>query len=288
MKAAAVRYARPESLTQAFVLLAEHGDSAQILAGGQSLVPMLNLRLAQPELLIDITRIPGLNGITVNNGIVRIGALVTHRELEHSLLIARHAPLLAKAVPHVAHVAIRNSGTVGGSVALADPAAEYPACLVALDASIVLASSNGERRLRATDFFQGIYSTAIEPGELVSAIEFAACSPGQVFEFSELARRHGDYAMIGLAAVARRDGSGAAVRLIELRLAFLGAGQTPMLAQQAAAQVIGRILDNAAVLAAQNMLENELAPLDDLNAKAATKLHMARILLARVLRELAQ
>ena len=288
MKAAAVRYARPESLTQAFALLAEHGDSAQILAGGQSLVPMLNLRLAQPELLIDITRIPGLNAITVENGVVRIGALVTHRELEHSFLIARHAPLLAKAVPHVAHVAIRNSGTVGGSVALADPAAEYPACLLALDASIVLASSNGERRLRAGDFFQGIYSTAIEPGELVSAIEFAASGSGQVFAFAELARRHGDYAMIGLAAVARRDGSGGAARLSELRLAFLGAGPTPMLAQQAAAQVIGRILDNASVLAAQNMLENELSPLDDLNAKAATKLHMARILLARVLRELTQ
>lgn len=288
MKAPAVSYARPESLSEAFALLAEHGESAQILAGGQSLVPMLNLRLAQPEWLIDITRIPGLNGITVNDGIVRIGALTTHREIEHSLLIARHAPLLAKAVPHVAHVAIRNSGTLGGSVALADPAAEYPACLLALDALIVLASSTGERRVSAVDFFQGLYATAILAGELVSAVEFTASKPGQVFAFAELARRQGDYAMVGLAAAARRDGLGSSARLSELRLAFLGAGPTPVLAQQAASRVMNQALGQSVVLAAQNALDEALAPLDDLNAKAATKLHLAKVLLARVLRELAE
>jgi aerobic carbon-monoxide dehydrogenase medium subunit len=310
MKASAVNYARPESLAQVFALLAEYGDSAQILAGGQSLVPMLNLRLAQPDVLVDITRIEGLNGITVNDGLVRIGALVTHHDIEHSALIARHAPLLAKAVPHVAHVAIRHCGTMGGSVALADPAAEYPACLVALDAQVVMSSNSGERRLAASDFFLGIYETALQPGELVTAVEFAASQSGQVFVFSELARRQGDYAMVGLAAVARRDGVGSGVdvivgagsgtggtggtggatgtvRLSELRLAFLGAGPTPMLARNAATRVSGKLLNDTVVTAAQDALDNELAPLDDLNAQAATKLHLAKVLLARVLHELA-
>lgn len=288
MKAPAVSYSRPESLAQVFALLAEHGDSAQILAGGQSLVPMLNLRLAQPDLLIDITRVKGLGGITVNDGKVRIGALVTHRELEHSLLIARHAPLLAKAVPHVAHVAIRNSGTFGGSVALADPAAEYPACLLALDAQIVLVGGKGERRVAAKDFFHGIYATALAPGEIISAIEFAASESNQVFAFQELARRHGDYAMVGLAGAARRDGSGASAKLTAVRLAFLGAGNTPVLASKAAALVNGQSLSSSLISAAQQSLASELAPLDDLNAQAATKLHMAGVLLARVLRELAE
>jgi aerobic carbon-monoxide dehydrogenase medium subunit len=286
LKASAVSYARPETLSQAFALLAQYGDSAQILAGGQSLVPMLNLRLAQPDVLIDITRIKGLNEITVNGGLVRIGALVTHREIEHSALVARHAPLLAQAVPHVAHVAIRQCGTLGGSVALADPAAEYPACLVALDAMVVLTSHGGERRVGASDFFQGIYTTALQAGELVTAVEFAACTSEQVCVFSELARRHGDYAMVGLAAVARRDGVGESARLSALRLAFLGAGPTPMLAQNAAALVNGQIVTNAVVLAAQAELNDELAPLDDLNAQAATKLHLAKVLLLRVLHEL--
>ncbi len=286
MKAPAVSYARPESLAQVFALLAEYGDSAQILAGGQSLVPMLNLRLAQPDVLIDITRIDGLNKIEVNAGRVRIGALVTHREIEHSALVARHAPLLAQAVPHVAHVAIRHCGTLGGSVALADPAAEYPACLLALDANVVLTSQSRERRLAASDFFQGIYSTALQAGELVTAVEFAACTSEQVCVFSELARRHGDYAMVGLAAVARRDGVGESARLSELRLAFLGAGPTPMLAQKAAALVNGQVVNSAVVLAAQAALDDELAPLDDLNAQAATKLHLAKVLLLRVLHEL--
>ena len=301
MKASAVSYARPESLAQVFALLAEYGDSAQIPAGGQSLVPMLNLRLAQPDVLVDITRINGLNSITVDDGLVHIGALVTHHDIEHSALIARHAPLLAKAVPHVAHVAIRHCGTMGGSVALADPGAEYPACLVALDARVVLTSNSGERRLAATDFFQGIYETALRPGELVTAVEFAACQPGQVFAFAELARRQGDYAMVGLAAVARRDGvgvesraggtggtggKGGAVQLSELRLGFLGAGPTPMLARNAAALVSGKFLNDTTIAAAQHALGDELAPLDDLNAQAATKLHLAKVLLARVLHEL--
>lgn len=288
MKAPTFNYARPDTLEQVFSLLAEHGDSAQLLAGGQSLVPMLNLRLAQPDLLIDITRLPGLDGITVNQGTVRIGALVTHREIEHNLLIARHAPLLAKAVPHVAHVAIRNTGTLGGSVALADPAAEYPACLVALDAAIVIAGAGGERRVAAGDFFLGLYTTALEPGELVIAVEFASQQPGQVCAFSELARRHGDYAMVGLAACARREGLGAGSRLTGLRLGFLGAGPTPMLATQAAAAVEGQPISGATIAAAQALLERDLAPLDDLNAQAATKLHLARVLLARVLQELAE
>lgn len=288
LKAPALNYARPESLAQAFALLVEHGDAAQVLAGGQSLVPMLNLRLAQPDLLVDITRLPGLGGISVTDGRVRIGALVTHREIEHNLLVARHAPLLAKAVPHIAHVAIRNSGTLGGSVALADPAAEYPACLVALEADIVVGGVHGERQVSAADFFLGLYTTALEPGELVTAVEFAAQQPGQICAFAELARRHGDYAMVGLAACARREGTGASARLTGLRLGFLGAGPTPMLAAAAAAAVEGQTLSSSNITAAQSALDADLAPLDDLNAQSATKMHLARVLLARVLRELAE
>ena len=172
MKAPEFSYVKPGFLGEVFDLLDRHGDRARVLAGGQSLLASLNLRLSEPELLVDITGVPGLSGIAVSGQTVRIGALTTHRQIETSAEIARHLPLLAQAVRNVAHVAIRNVGTFGGSIALADPAAEYPACAIALGATFVLAARAGERRVKAREFFRGLYETALRPGELVTAGEF--------------------------------------------------------------------------------------------------------------------
>ncbi|TAK39761.1 MAG: xanthine dehydrogenase family protein subunit M [Betaproteobacteria bacterium] len=279
MKAASFSYVKPAALNEVFDLLARHGDRARVLAGGQSLLASLNLRLSAPELLIDITGVPGLAGITVSGGTVRIGALTTHRQIERSPEVARHLPLLAQAVRHVAHVAIRNVGTFGGSVALADPAAEYPACAVALDAILVLAGRGAERRVRAREFFRGLYDTALQPGELVIAGEFPVSGEAYRSAFLELARRRGDYAIVGIAAHARL----AAGRISDARLAFLGAASKPVLALRAAALLEGRPLDAQAIAAAQATLEDDLELPADLYSSRATKLQLARVLLGRAL-----
>src|ERR1044071_537096 len=189
VKAPSFAYAKPRSPEEAFDLARHPG--AKVLAGGQSLVPALNMRLSQPELLVDISGLP-FRDITLEQGVLRIGALVTHSQIEKSAEIARHAPLLAQAVRHVAHPAIRNRGTVGGSIALADPAAEYPACMVALDASIVVAGAGGERLVKAQQFFKGLFEVDLAPGELVAAVEVPAQLKDQRSVFLELARRHGE------------------------------------------------------------------------------------------------
>lgn len=279
MKAASFSYVKPAALNEVFDLLERHGDRARVLAGGQSLLASLNLRLSAPELLVDITEVPGLAGITVSGGTVRIGALTTHRQIERSPEVARHLPLLAQAVRHVAHVAIRNVGTFGGSVALADPAAEYPACAVALDASLVLAGRGAERRVRAREFFRGLYDTALQPGELVMAGEFPISGDAYRSAFLELARRRGDYAIVGIAAHARL----AAGRIGDARLAFLGAASRPVLALRAAALLEGRPLDAQAIAAAQATLDDDLELPPDLYSSRATKLQLARVLLGRAL-----
>lgn len=277
MKAAAFSYVKPGALSEVFDLLERHGDRARVLAGGQSLLASLNLRLSEPELLVDITAVAGLSGIAVADRMLRIGALTTHRQIENSADVARHVPLLAQAVRHIAHVAVRNVGTFGGSIALADPAAEYPACAVALDASMVLAGRGAERRVRARDFFCGLYQTALAPGELVVAGEFPILGEHERSVFLELARRRGDYAIVGLAAHARVAGG----RIGNARLAFLGAGSTPVLAVRAAAALEGRSADAQTVTAAQAALDEDLEVPADLYSSRATKLHLARVLLGR-------
>src|SRR5215471_13947151 len=204
MKAPPFAYVRARSLAEAFELLERHGPGAKLLAGGQSLIAALNLRLASPDVLIDISRIRELAGIRIAEGKVRIGALTTHAEIERSGEIAANAPLLAQAAPHIAHPAIRNVGTLGGSLATADPAAEWPACCVALDAEFVVAAKNGSRHVRARDFFKGVYATDLRPGEILTGIEFPASGPSHASAFLELAMRRGDYAIVGIAAVARK------------------------------------------------------------------------------------
>lgn len=283
MKASAFAYARPRVLEEAFALLEKHGDSARVLAGGQSLLASLNMRLAAPAILVDIGAIPGLEGITLNGETLVIGARVTHRAIEQSELVAKHAPMLAQAAPHIAHVAIRNAGTLGGSVAMADPAAEWPACCVALQATIVVASRKGERRIAAAVFFKDLYTTALGAGELVTAVEFPCAAAAERQAFLELVRRRGDYAIVGLAARARLNGKA----LAGLRLVYLGVGVTPVLAAGAMAALEGKAPTAEALRAAQGALDRDLAPEADLYTSAEAKRHMARVLVARAVAALA-
>src|SRR6267142_5463424 len=240
MKAPRFAYARPASLAEALALLAGHKDDARVLAGGQSLVPMLNFRVAAPKVMVDINRIAALAGIKITKSHVRIGALTRHVEIEHSADIARHLPLIAAAMPHIAHPAIRNRGTFGGSCALADPAAELPACALALAAIFVVASKKGERRIAAQDFFKGLYATALKAGELIVAAEFPLPKPGYTSAFGELARRHGDYAMVGVAAYGSTQGG----KFSDMRIVFFGVADRPQRAMQ-----LERALDGQAAAA---------------------------------------
>ena len=283
MKAPSFAYVRARGIAEVFDLLAQHGDDAKLLAGGQSLIATLNMRLSAPQLLIDITRLTELSGIQVRDGRVRIGALTTHAEIERSAEIRRHLPLLAQAAPHIAHAAIRNVGTFGGSIALADPAAEWPACCVALDAQFVIAGKTGTRRVAARDFFKGLYATALRADEVLTEVEIAVPGPEYRSAFVELAQRRGDYAIVGLAAVAKC----ARGVLSDLRLAFLGVGPIPVLARGAMAAMEGKRFAADAVAAAAKALAKDLDPGADLYSSAATKLHLAGALTGRALAALA-
>jgi carbon-monoxide dehydrogenase medium subunit len=282
MKAPSFAYARPASVAEALALLDKHRDDARVLAGGQSLVPMLNFRVTGPKVLVDINRISALSGIKVTKSHVRIGALTRHVELERSPDIAKHLPLVAAAVPHVAHPAIRNRGTFGGSCALGDPAAELPACALALGATFIAAGKRGERRIAAEDFFRGLYSTALKAGELLLAAEFPLPKPGHASAFGELARRHGDYAMVGVAA----HGSTQSGTFSDLRIAFFGVGDRPQLAAHFARALEGEPATAQSVDTALAKLDGDLAPRSDLYSTAATKLHLAKVLAGRVLKQL--
>lgn len=276
MKAAAFAYARATSVANALDLLAAHGDKAKVLSGGQSLMPAMNLRLLAPELIVDIGELCELRGISLRGDTLVIGALTRHVELLKSPDIAAHAPLLADAVAHVAHPAIRNRGTIGGSLAHADPASELPACMLALAATIVARGPGGERRVAAEAFFTGIYETVLGPQELLVAIELPVAKGNSAHYFHEFARRHGDYAIAGLAAQARIDGG----KFAELRLGFFAVGDRPVLAK-AASKLVGVDVMPAALAAACAALDAELDPQDDQQASPDMRRHLARVLLRR-------
>lgn len=283
MKAPAFDYTRPGSVAEAVGLLAQHGDSAKLIAGGQSLVPALNLRLLAPDILIDLGGLGELSGIAVEDGVLRLGAMTRHSEIERSEVVARHAPLLRRAIAHVAHPAIRNRGTLGGNVANADPASELPACLVALEATIVAEGPDGVRRIPAEGFVTGVYETALEPTEMIVAVEVPLARVDERVSFAELSRRSGDYALVGLAARARvSEGRMAAPRLV-----FFAVGGGPVLARAAAAALDGHAPDEAVIEAAAAALADDLDPEADLQVAAATRLHLARVLLRRAVAELA-
>jgi aerobic carbon-monoxide dehydrogenase medium subunit len=282
MKAPEFVYARAATLDDAFRLKAQHGPDSRWLAGGQSLLASLAFRLSEPTALIDISAIAALQGITLSDGHVRIGAGTTHTSLGASGIIRTHAPLIADTIPHIAHTAIRNRGTIGGSLAFADPAAELPACCVALDATFVLASATGERRVPARAFFHGVYATAMSDGELLTAIEVPTLKAGESQVLDEVTRRSGDYAMAGVAAVITR----AEARVTDARLVFFALGDRPIVAVNAAAALVGHPLDETEIDRAAQALARDLDPPGDLNGSPATKLHLAQVVLRRALAKL--
>ena len=287
MKAPPFAYVRARHLDEVFDLLERHGnnnDRAKILAGGQSLMPALNMRLASPELLIDISRLTAHAGIRVRDGYVHIGALTTHAAIGVSADIRKHLPLLADVVEHIAHPAIRNCGTFGGSLAMADPAAEWPACCMALDAQIVLQKKSGTRRVAARDFFQGLFATAIAQGEILTEVVIPIPGAGYRHAFLELARRRGDYAIVGVAALAKISGNA----INDLRLTFLGASDKPVLAEKTSQVFVLKGFSETSLKQAQQALAHEIDPAADLYSSAATKLHLAQVLTGRIMQQLIQ
>jgi carbon-monoxide dehydrogenase medium subunit len=276
MKASAFSYARATSVGNALELLVAHGDKAKVLSGGQSLMPAMNLRLISPEMIVDIGEISELRGIAVSGGVLTIGALTRHVDLANSSEIAAHAPLLTEAIAHVAHPAIRNRGTLGGNLAHADPASELPACMLALNATIVVRGQTGERRIAAEDFFKGIYETDLSTQELLVAVELPVAQKNAVHFFHEFARRHGDYAIAGLAAEAIVEGDAFG----DLRLVFFAVGDRPVLAK-VAARLVKTTITPELLADASTALGQELDPHDDQQASSNMRRHLAKVLLAR-------
>ncbi|MCA3389527.1 MAG: FAD binding domain-containing protein [Roseomonas sp.] len=277
MKWPAMGYARAKSLAELWSALEVHGSAAQIIAGGQTLLATLAFRLSEPGTLIDINGITQLRGISTHGQVLRLGALTLHAELCSDPLVKAHAPLLAAAAPLIAHPAIRNRGTLGGSLAYADPAAELPACMVALEATIIAASAKGERRIPAADFFNDLLQTALAPQEIIAAVEIPLT--GRLAAIEEITRRSGDYAMAGLAATLALE----AGRVVAPRLVYFGVGNIPVLAAAASRALEGRSLDRASITSAQQALAEDLDPPRDLHGPPEMKRHLARVLTERVL-----
>jgi aerobic carbon-monoxide dehydrogenase medium subunit len=287
MKPASFEYLAPDSLDAALEALARHGGDAKLLAGGQSLVPVMNFRLAQPSVLIDLNRVKELDHIQPDGpdegeGGLRIGAMTRQRTLERDPRIAERAPLLHEAVPFIAHPQIRNRGTLGGSLAHADARAELPAVAVALRARMRLQRSGGERWVEARDFFAGLLTTLLEPDEILTEVALPPSPPRSGWAFQEVARRHGDYAQVGLAAGVSLDEEG---RCREARLVFLSVGDRPVEAREAARLLEGAVpSDEAIAAAADKASRDEMDPTGDIHASSDFKRHLARVLTGRVLR----
>ncbi|MGJ4943998.1 FAD binding domain-containing protein [Bradyrhizobium sp. HKCCYLS1011] len=284
MKARAFSYFRARTMEEAFDAHVRAGDEARYIAGGQSLVPALSLRLQAPRLLIDIAHIAGLRGVRREGEFLRVGALTRHCEMLSEPLIAEFAPLLRAAAPFVAHPAIRNRGTFGGSIALADPAAEFPAMALALDAEIEIAGRSGKRRVKADDFFLDLFETALEPGELIVAVHVPLFKSSQRIAFDELARRRGDYAQVGCGMLATYTDK----RVDDIRIAFFSVGNVPTRAKQAESVLAGAAVDAAHIAAAQAALANDLMPPESDDVPPAMRLHLARVLLGRLLGRLGE
>ena len=276
MKPAAFAYAKARSLAHAIELLDNEPD-AKILAGGQSLIATLNMRLDTPRLLIDINGLDDLAVVSQADRKIEIGALVRQRLAERNADIARLAPLIATALPHIAHPAIRNRGTVGGSIAFADPAAELPACIVALDGELEVTGRKGARRIKADDFFTDLFETELHPDEMLTKIIVPAAGDDHRFGFAELARRHGDYALVGLAASARADGA----KLSDVRLVYFGVGAIPTRARKTEAALTNGTIEDAVA-----SLAKDIDPRGDVHASAAARKHLAGVLLRRVAAQL--
>ncbi|MFT4234421.1 MAG: xanthine dehydrogenase family protein subunit M [Microbacterium sp.] len=282
MKPAKFDYVAPESLDEAIALLAANPDDAQIIAGGQSLTPMLNFRMAGAALLIDINRIVGLSGIRLgDDGAVHIGATTRHRDVELSPLVARHLPLVHAAMPYVAHVAVRNRGTIGGSLCLAEPSAEWPALCIACEAEIVLASPRGRRRVTAEEFPLAPYTTSREEDEILEEVIFPAWPANRRFGFEEVSRRAGDFAIIGIASVLDL---GTDRRINAARIVAFGLGDRALLLDAPSAALLGRVPEEAAVAAAIACADEGLEFDSDFHASAAYRRRLVQRLVGRTLR----
>ena len=277
MKPPPFAYVRPRSVEEVLELLARHGDDAKVLAGGQSLIPLMNFRFARPGVLIDLARVEGLDAITEEEGRVRMGAMVLQRQAEGSSLVARTCPLVVKALRHVGHVQIRNRGTVGGSMAHADPAAELPSVAVALDAEFRTMGQDGQRVIAARDFFQGPFTTALQPDELLVDVAFPSTA-GRRTAFAEIARRAGDFALAGVAAALTVHGT---VR--EVSLAALGVGPAATRLSAAEEAVRGRPLEPDVLREAARAASREVSPFDDVHADAEYRREAVGVLVSRAL-----
>jgi carbon-monoxide dehydrogenase medium subunit len=280
MKPAPFRYFAPESLAAALALKAEHGEAARFLSGGQSLVPAMNFRLAQPEVLIDLAGVPGLDAIEIADGTLRIGAFVRYHRLERDSEVARHLPLLREVIGYIAHAQIRTRGTIGGNLAHADPASEMPATMLALDARFHVQSAAASRVVAASDFFLGQLATALTDDEMLVAVEVRLPPARSGGAFLEVARRKGDFAMMGVVGLVTLDEAG---RCAAARLAFCNAADRPLLAEAACAALVGQPVHEAAIAAVLPLVQAAIDPPGGLHASVAYQRHLANVLTRRVL-----
>lgn len=276
MKPAPFSYRDPRTLEEALELLAELGPDASLLAGGQSLVPMLNFRLARPAVVVDLNRIPGLDAISVSEDRVALGALARASAVERDAALASALPVVREALTYVGHPQIRNRTTVGGNLAHADPASELPAVVAALEGRITLASRAGGRTVPWDDFFQGVFTTARRPDEVVVEVELPR-APGLRATFVEIARRHGDFALVGACVALRREDG----RVAEARIALCGTAATPVRARSAEAALVGSALDADTLREARRRLREEIEPFDDVHASAAYRRRAAATIVSR-------
>lgn len=282
MKPPPFAYQAPDTLEEALDLLSQHGDEAKLLAGGQSLVPSMNYRMLQPSMLVDINRIPELDYIRPSDGqAISIGAMTRQRRIETDPSVAERLPLLNGVIPHIAHPQIRNRGTLGGSLAHADPAAELPVICLAKRARFRLQSLTGSRWVSAEDFFLGMFQTALSPQEMLAEVEFQELPEGSGWSFMEFARRHGDYALMGVAVLVQLDES---LVCRQARLVYLNAGDGPVDAHQAAELLHGQTPGSEPIEAAAAMAaEEEIDPFGNVHSTVAYQRHLARVLTRRAL-----
>jgi aerobic carbon-monoxide dehydrogenase medium subunit len=286
MKPAPFEYHAPDSIEQALELMSEHGDEAKILAGGQSLVPAMNFRVVQPAVLVDINRLPELGYIREEDGVLRIGAMTRERQLEFDPLVEKRTPLLAEALPFIAHPQIRNRGTIGGSLVNADPAAELPVLMLALDARLKARKVSGERWIEARDFFVGMFTTALETDEVLVEIEVPAMPGRTGWSFMEVAPRAGDYALMGVAALLTLDENGKCSRA---KLVYLNAGDGPVDAVNATKALLDEnVNEDLIVSAAALASESEITPYGNVHTSPDFQVHLANVLTKKALRQALQ
>jgi carbon-monoxide dehydrogenase medium subunit len=285
MKPAPFTYAAPSTLEEAITLLSEHGDAAKLLAGGQSLMPMLNLRLARPQYIVDLNRIPGLDYITEHDGALAVGALTRQRSLERSPTVRQDYPMLYEATTLMGHTAIRNRGTIGGSIAHADPAAELPAVLLAHGGSVQVQGPRGTRQIAAIDLFRAYLTTALEPDEILTEVRFPRYPAGTGWCFMEESRRHGDFAMVGVAVLLTLD---PARQCTHVAVVLCGVGGVPHKVAAAPALLLGHPVDDARLSDVAQIAASEIEPESDLHASTEFRRHLSAVLTRRALRKAAE